>query len=278
MMTEIQASRGKKEIRRNNPCPCRSGRKYKRCCMPREEPQPQLPHNFNPAQVRLEMEKMMGQIAKIAETKNLSIEDLNRLIVGKKIEDIAMPSTRRLPSKHRGSGLRTWCGKRGTPAVKKRIKLAEEALEIYPNLADAYLILADEKAKTLEQALEFLEKAVAVGREDLGEEFIRENTGHFWGLTETRPFMRAKANLAETLWELGRRDEAITRYEECLRLNPNDNQGLRDTIASLYLELGRLPELEALFKSYKGDGGACWAYSKALYEFSKAWRRVCQGT
>lgn len=33
--------------------------------------------------------------------------------------------------------------------------------------------------------------------------------GHFWGILETRFYMRARAGLAEALWELGERDAAI---------------------------------------------------------------------
>lgn len=39
--------------------------------------------------------------------------------------------------------------------------------------------------------------------------------------------MRARAALAGTLWRLGRREEAVDHQRELLRLNPNDNQGLR---------------------------------------------------
>jgi tetratricopeptide (TPR) repeat protein len=81
--------------------------------------------------------------------------------------------------------------------------------------------------------------------------------------------MRAKAGLAQTLWELGKKTEAVAHYEESLTLNPNDNQGLRYTLASWLLELGLTKKLEVLFKNYRSDGGAMWEFSNALYQFQK---------
>ncbi len=48
-------------------------------------------------------------------------------------------------------------------------------------------------------------------------------------------------------------------------LYPNDNQGLRYEILSLYLLQNRLEDVERIFKQYKEDSGATWEFSKALY-------------
>jgi tetratricopeptide (TPR) repeat protein len=265
MAKEINILRSEK-IGRNEPCPCGSGKKYKRCCLADQDTQPM--HNFNPVQFKLEMEKMMRQMSKIAETKEMSMEEMNRFMVGKKMEDIdaEYQTLGGLSPKEQAQDL-VW--KAWETTGKKQIKLAEEALALYPNLPDAYLILADEKATNIEQALDYLKKAVEAGEKDLGEAFFKENEGHFWGMTETRGYMRAKANLAEVLWGLGKQEEALIHYEQCLKLNPSDNQGLRYTLLSWLLELGRLDEVESIFKRYKDDGGAMWEYSKALFNFRK---------
>jgi len=39
--------------------------------------------------------------------------------------------------------------------------------------------------------------------------------------------MCTRAALAQVLWRLGRCEEAVDHQRELLRLNPNDNQGLR---------------------------------------------------
>src|SRR6266567_2525648 len=96
-----------------------------------------------------------------------------------------------------------------------------------------------------------------------------EAFGHFWGILETRPYMRARAALAETLWALDRREEAVEHHRELLRLNPNDNQGLRDRQVEWLLWLERYEELDALFAAYDEDAGAAFAYTKALAAFRR---------
>ena len=89
----------------------------------------------------------------------------------------------------------------------RRASLAKKALKISANCADAYVCLAEMTANH-RQALELFQKGVEAGRRALGRAFFddEENTGHFWGILETRPFMRALEGYGTALWELGRRD------------------------------------------------------------------------
>lgn len=118
----------------------------------------------------------------------------------------------------------------------KRLKLAREALSISPDCADAYVLLAEETARTTKEALELYEEGVRAGERALGPEVMTEQAGHFWGMLETRPYMRARSGLAECLWELGEDAQAMEHYREMLRLNPNDNQGHRYQLAQLLLQ------------------------------------------
>src|SRR5436309_5198713 len=81
----------------------------------------------------------------------------------------------------------------------RRAALAHQALSISHDCADAYLLLAEETASSLEEARELLEQGVAAGRRALGPEPFEEDVGYFWGILETRPYMRARAALVETL-------------------------------------------------------------------------------
>ena len=74
--------------------------------------------------------------------------------------------------------------------IQERIKLAKRAIELSPDCADAYVVLA-ENAAHRKEALEFYEKGVAAGERALGPKAFQEDVGHFWGLLETRPYMRA---------------------------------------------------------------------------------------
>ena len=158
-----------------------------------------------------------------------------------------------------------------TEDKKERIKLAREALSISPDCADAYVLLAEEEAETVEEAKEFYQKGVEAGERALGEKTFDEDRGHFWGVFETRPYMRARAGLAQCLYEMGEYDEAIAHYREMLKLNPGDNQGIRYVLACCLAELGRYDELEELLnsKEYKDDCAPDWLYTKTLLSFIK---------
>jgi tetratricopeptide (TPR) repeat protein len=151
----------------------------------------------------------------------------------------------------------------------RRVALAREALEISQDCADAYLLLAEETASSLDEARELLEQGVAAGERALGSEPFEQDVGHFWGLIETRPYMRARAAFAETLWALGRREEAVAHQRELLRLNPNDNQGVRYRQAEYLLALERYDELYELFAAYEDDEAAVFVYTRALAFFRR---------
>jgi len=148
----------------------------------------------------------------------------------------------------------------------RRVAIAKDALTICPDCADAYVLLA-ENAQSRKEAFRLYEKAVAAGEKVLGPKVFEESVGHFWGLLETRPYMRAREGLANILWTLGRREESVQHLQELLRLNPGDNQGNRFTLASCLFYLDRDAELAELFKRFPDDGTAAWAYNRALLAF-----------
>lgn len=153
--------------------------------------------------------------------------------------------------------------------IPQGVALAHEALAISPDCADAYLLLADVATASAHEAFELLEQAVAAGERVLGPEPFEEDVGYVWGLLETRPYMRARAALAETLWALGRRAEAVAHQRELLRLNPNDNQGIRYRQAEYLLSLELYDELDELFATYEDDAAAAFTYTKALAAFRR---------
>ncbi|HSG43669.1 MAG TPA: hypothetical protein VLA72_10990 [Anaerolineales bacterium] len=151
----------------------------------------------------------------------------------------------------------------------KRIALAHEALGISPQCADAFVLLAEEEADTVKRALELYRQGVEAGSHALGAKYFQENTGYFWGLLETRPYMRARQGLATTLWRLKRYEEAIEHFHELLRLNPNDNQGNRDILLDLLIQIEHYQEALDLIEQYREEWSALWLYSRALLEFQR---------
>ena len=156
----------------------------------------------------------------------------------------------------------------------ERIRIAHEALSVHPDCADAYVLLAEETAESQEEAKELYEKGVLAGERDLGKKFFKENAGHFWGMHETRPYMRARNGLAQVLWALGEDQKAIDNCHEMLRLNPGDNQGIRYVLVRFLADLGRYVELEAFLNSeeYQDDCMVDWIYTRVLLQFVKTGR------
>ncbi|WP_165571489.1 SEC-C metal-binding domain-containing protein [Cytobacillus praedii] len=147
---------------------------------------------------------------------------------------------------------------------KDRYRLAQKALALNPFHADGYTILA-EQADSLQSAAKLFEKGMLAGREELGEEFFNENKGYFWGLIETRPFMRAAMNYALAIQGLGELKAAISQYEELLELNPADNQGIRYMLFIAYCEDKQIRKASELLKRFPEDN-AQGTYNKALIE------------
>lgn len=152
---------------------------------------------------------------------------------------------------------------------RRSVDLAFRALEIDPDCTDAFVLLAEACASDVEEAKDLYSQGVAAGERSLGKRTFEEDAGHFWGLLETRPYMRARLGLAQCLWALGDREPAVEHYREMLRLNPNDNQGIRSVLASCLLELGRDDETAQLLRQYEDDSCATWAYSRALLTFRR---------
>lgn len=154
-----------------------------------------------------------------------------------------------------------------SPNPRGRIRLARRALEICPDCADAYVLLAEETARTPKQAAELYAQGVAAGERALGPQRFAEAVGAFWGIVETRPYMQARFGLATTLWEQGRHKEATAHAWEMLRLNPSDNQGVRYVLLGWLLELGEDAQTGRLLGLYEDDIVASWPYGRALHAF-----------
>jgi tetratricopeptide (TPR) repeat protein len=149
---------------------------------------------------------------------------------------------------------------------RRRIQLARKALELSPDCADAYVLLAEEAIEP-DVSLDLYRQGIAAGERAIGPDIMRDEAGHFWGIVRTRPYMRAKMGLAHCLQTMNRVEEAIDEYQDLLRLNPNDNQGVRDVLLPLLLVAGRDADAGALLRQYEGDPTAMWNYGWALWTF-----------
>ena len=100
-------------------------------------------------------------------------------------------------------------------------------------------------------------------------------------ILETRPLYAGKARIWPMLWETGKREEAVTHYQDMLRLNPNDNQGIRYILLTALLFLGRDKEAAALHKRIRatawriGHGRRRCFFSRTKGDGEEAERRLC---
>ncbi|RJP72275.1 MAG: hypothetical protein C4532_06350 [Candidatus Abyssobacteria bacterium SURF_17] len=213
------------------------------------------------------MEKIFADMHRHLEGKNFkSMDEINAYLKGVMNSGELEEPTRALTPLEQAQELMYEAYELKGP---RRVKLARQALQISPDCADAYVLLAEEASASLKEAKDLYAQGVEAGKRALDPEMFVEDVGHFWGLIETRPYMRARAGLAACLWDMGNKEEATEHYMDMLRLNPGDNQGIRYEAAKCLLVLGRYEELEKLFDAYK-EGSAIWLYHRALFAFAKS--------
>ncbi len=218
-----------------------------------------LPDRRAMERVMLELERFMAQ----SEFKD--IEQANEAIRQRFMGPMdTIPSTAQTPLEKAQEIAYHAFGARG----RRRIQLARRALELSGECADAYVILAEMTAD-LGRSRDLYAQGVAAGERALGPQVFAEQAGHFWGVITTRPYMRARFGLAQCLDELGQVDEAIDHYQDLLRLNPNDNQGVRYVLLEALLARGRDDEAGVLLQQYEDEPSAMWQYGSALWTFRR---------
>jgi tetratricopeptide (TPR) repeat protein len=193
------------------------------------------------------------------ETHEGKVTEANRVISGKKYQ----VKTRSI----QGQAIDIAFAAYDESSSKKRMAMAERALRIDENCAEAYLLISEEfEGNPVMQAI-YQELALIGATKNLGEKFFKNNAGHFWGLSETRTFMHAKYGLAVSLWKMRRQSEAIEHFWEMLELNPNDNQGVRFNLFDFLLIDNQIKQISDLLKLYPEEDMAHWYYNLALYYF-----------
>lgn len=151
--------------------------------------------------------------------------------------------------------------------AEEALELAGKALELDPDNIDATMIQVAATSDSIEEAIAKTRQAIASAEKAFGPEFMAENKGDFWGIVETRPYMRARMSLLDLLYQAERLDEAVAEAEAMLDLNPNDNQGVRDRLLPMYLEAGRLEDARRLIERYRKDFSAIHDFGRVLERF-----------
>lgn len=138
---------------------------------------------------------------------------------------------------------------------KKALEYVTKACELDENNVDAqtqYITLsAKDEIDALTRYKKLLDKAEAQLKAE--EIWTAESIGKFWGILETRPYMRLFMEYMQLLAKDGRLNQAATACNEMLKLNTNDNQGVRYELMHIYALLEDEKAAKKLFKKYRGE-------------------------
>lgn len=161
-----------------------------------------------------------------------------------------------------------------TNATNRRHALA--ATKVDPTYIDAWYQLG-QTYNSLAKAHAAYKKAIDLGKKEFSslikECLAQSEKGNpkkksgLWGHHEARPLLMAYQGLAELYASEEKIDLAIATYEEILRLNGNDNQGIRYTLLPIYLMHEPEAKIKKLLASFPDDCAPQWLFAHALYEF-----------
>jgi uncharacterized protein DUF6930/tetratricopeptide repeat protein len=213
------------------------------------------------ARDRRSMERLTAEISRAFRQQEFdSLEDANTALAarfeGVSLDDL--PSTAATPLDQAQDLIYEAYDARG----RRQLQLIRRALALSPDCADAYFLLA-ERTSTPSEARPFYEQAVAAGEQGLGPDAFKDPDRAFWGDVSTRPYMRARAGLAECLLAQGELEAAVAHFRALLQLNPGDNQGLRYRLLATLLAAGRNADAQALLKEH-AETGPQFSYAAVL--------------
>lgn len=151
------------------------------------------------------------------------------------------------------------------PDGEARSEALQNLVADYPGHVAAWLELTDHLVMSPHQRVEVLRRLVEIGRRGLDPAYFELPNAPFWMDMDSRPYMRARFAYGDALIRLDRVEDGLAEWLELLRLNPNDNQGIRYEVLPMLLQLDRRQEAAALFERYnEADFSAVFAWCRVL--------------
>ncbi|MGN0144588.1 MAG: DUF6398 domain-containing protein [Clostridium sp.] len=150
---------------------------------------------------------------------------------------------------------------------KSKAKYAKEALSIYEDCPDAYIILSKDISLNNDEKKALLEKAVQSAENVLGITELKDTDPRIFKLPVAELFFGAKYTLALHLWEMKERDEAIKNLNDVLVYNKKDSFLARGFLTSWLLIEGRLEEAEEILSRCEHDYLLDTIYNRAALLF-----------
>ncbi len=139
------------------------------------------------------------------------------------------------------------------PTEKEAVRYAKKALELDEYCTDAEMLIADiQCGDDFEKFKKKLEKIISKTEKHLREEgyFDDDCRGEFWGILETRPYMRARYEHLKLLVSAGKIKKAKEECEDMLCLNKSDNLGVRYILMGIYAHFEDELSAMRLYREY----------------------------
>jgi len=210
--------------------------------------------------------KILTDLHRLLETQDFkSIEQANEFLESIKDQPIPSFPNEALTDKEIAQDLVVEA--HGLPQILGKLKV-EQALELDIDCIEAYEYLGSLE-QTAEIAMVFYEKGVEIGRRIFGGKYLEEHKGYFWGLYETRPFMRCLEQYADCLYTIGQEQKCISIFEEMIDLNPNDNQGVRDLLLLYLIEQDLFEKFEKYNNMFSEDEMSFALFNRALASYKQ---------
>lgn len=164
-------------------------------------------------------------------------------------------------------------------SYKEAKRLIKKALELKPHFTDAQLelLLWEEDPIKCLKALKKLEQEEKsyLEKEDM---FNKENISHFYGILETRPYMRILHIIGNTLKEMSCFRKAAEVFEYMITLNQNDNLGVRFQLMGIYAILEDQENMDRINDLYPMNTVPYHLFQAALsyklFDLTKARRHI----
>lgn len=120
-------------------------------------------------------------------------------------------------------------------SVEQAIKILNKALILNPDSVQAHLGMAE--AYHVGDDYKNARNWIDLAYKKIKKVFPSWPRRLLWGDIDNRAYLRVIAHKADFLCDEGKKDEALTLYKLLIKLNPNDNQGIRYLISGIYAGL-----------------------------------------
>jgi len=141
------------------------------------------------------------------------------------------------------------------------IKLLKQAIKIDPHYVGAYvgMFTVYSERKNKKKYREYVDKAF----EETKQKFPKWPQKLLWGIIDNRQYLRAICEKACLYWDEGDKEKAEQLFRLLLKLNPNDNQGVRYLIAGMFRGL-KEKDINRMFD--EGNENQNWDHLEKLVE------------